>query len=105
MPSDDQLTALIERMRSADVEFDGHAGQSPVETLAALREAAEQRSAVWIGYVDSEGGTSRRMIEPVAVSGGAVAAFYRLRDQMRTFAVYRITGVQRVTTPDRPRTG
>ena len=102
VPSDDQLTALIERMRSADVSGDGRAGQSPGETLAVLREAAEQHSAVWIGYVDSEGGTSRRMIEPVAVSGGAVAAFDRLRDQMRTFALHRITGVQPVPVPDRP---
>jgi len=38
------------------------------------------------------------MIEPVAVSGGAVAAFDRLRDQMRTFALHRITAVQPVTT-------
>lgn len=105
VPSDDQLTALIERMRSADVQSDSHPGQSPIETLAVLREAAEQHGAVWIGYVDSEGGTSRRMIEPVAVSGGAVAAFDRLRDQMRTFALHRITGVQPIVTPDRPAAG
>jgi hypothetical protein len=102
VPSDDQLTALIERMRSADAHLDGRAGQSPIETLAVLREAAEQHQPVWIGYVDSEGGTSRRMIEPIAVSGGAVAAFDRLRDQMRTFALHRITGVQAVETPGRP---
>ena len=102
VPSDDQLTALIDRMRSADEQLDGRAGQSPAETLAILREAAEQRGAVWIGYVDSEGGTSRRMIEPIAVSGGAVAAFDRLRDQMRTFALHRITGVQAIRVPDGP---
>jgi len=33
------------------------------------------------------------MIEPIAVSGGAVAAFDRLRDQVRTFALHRITDV------------
>ena len=102
VPSDDQLTALIERMRSADAQLDGRGVQSPIETLAVLREAAERQRAVWIGYVDSEGGTSRRMIEPVAVSGGTVAAFDRLRDQMRQFALHRITGVQAVETPDRP---
>ena len=36
------------------------------------------------------------MIEPVAVSGGSVAAFDRLREMMRTFALHRITGVQAV---------
>ena len=97
-PSDDQLTALVARMRSADDSSDGLADQTPAETLALLREAADHRGAVWIGYVDSDGGTTRRMIEPVAVSGGAVAAFDRLRDQMRTFALHRITGVQSVPT-------
>ncbi|MET3804325.1 hypothetical protein ABIB25_001320 [Nakamurella sp. UYEF19] len=103
VPSDDQLIALVERMRSADVEIDDRqSGQSPAETLAVLRQAAERRGAVWIGYVDSEGGTTRRMIEPVAVSGGAVAAFDRLRDQMRTFALHRITGVQSVPAGEQP---
>ncbi|SDO39686.1 Helicase conserved C-terminal domain-containing protein [Nakamurella panacisegetis] len=95
LPSEDQLTALIGRMRSADSNPET-AEQSPQETLALLRHAADHRGAVWIGYVDSEGGTTRRMIEPVAVSGGAVAAFDRLRDTMRTFALHRITGVQAV---------
>lgn len=99
LPSDDQLHTLIQRMRSADRSPET-AEQSPQETLALLRYAADHRTAVWIGYVDSEGGTTRRMIEPVAVSGGAVAAFDRLRETMRTFALHRITGVQAV--PDGP---
>ncbi len=94
VPSSEQLTALIERMRSADGALEGRTDQSPAESLALLRDAADHRGSVWIGYVDSEGGTTRRLIEPVAVSGGAVAAFDRLRDQMRTFALHRITGVQ-----------
>lgn len=98
VPSDDQLRALIERMRGADVDPQAILGQSPGETMALLRYAADHRGAVWISYVDSEGGTSRRMIEPVAVSGGSVAAFDRLRDQMRTFALHRITGVQAVAS-------
>ena len=96
VPSDDQLAALTARMRSADDRNDADQDQSPAETLALLRDAADHRGSVWIGYVDSDGGTTRRMIEPVAVSGGAVAAFDRLRDQMRTFALHRITGVQPV---------
>ena len=68
--------------------------------MTLLRQAVEDHRAVWIGYVDSEGGTTRRLIEPVAVSGGAVAAFDRLRESMRTFALHRITGVQPVTSPE-----
>jgi hypothetical protein len=94
LPSDDQLSTLIQRMRSADGNAGATATQSAAQTLAVLRHAVEGGGSVWIGYVDSEGGTTRRMIEPVAVSGGSVAAFDRLRGAMRTFALHRITGVQ-----------
>jgi hypothetical protein len=96
LPSDEQLAGLVQRMRSADGNVDAANSQSPQENLAVLRQAVDHHQAVWIGYVDSEGGTTRRMIEPVAVSGGSVAAFDRLRETMRTFALHRITGVQAV---------
>lgn len=100
LPSDEQLSTLVQRMRSADGNTDAATTQSPQETLAVLRRAVEDGASVWIGYVDSEGGTTRRMIEPVAVSGGSVAAFDRLREMMRTFALHRITGVQAVLSGD-----
>ncbi len=102
VPSDDQLIALIGRMRSAESYLGTQTVQSPVEALGLLRHAADHREAVWIGYVDSEGGTTRRLIEPVAVSGGAVAAFDRLRETMRTFALHRITGVQPAPSTESP---
>ncbi|MTD17227.1 DNA-binding protein [Nakamurella sp. YIM 132087] len=97
-PSEEQLVALVHRMRAGDQESRQRAGgQSPEESTARslqlLRDAAAQRQQVWIGYVDAEGGTSRRLIEPIAVSGGTVAAFDQLRQTMRTFALHRITGV------------
>ena len=101
VPSQDQLVALIERMRSADSAAPGGRAQSAQESMTLLRQAADSQGAVWIGYVDSEGGTTRRLIEPIAVSGGAVAAFDRLRESMRTFALHRITAVQPVLSPER----
>ncbi|GGL89003.1 helicase C-terminal domain-containing protein [Nakamurella endophytica] len=97
-PSVDQLAALVQRMRGADaaMALGRAAEQSSGEALQLLRRAADHRDAVWIGYVDSEGGTSRRVIEPIAVSGGTVAAFDRLRQSMRTFALHRISDVQPV---------
>ncbi len=92
VPSDDQLTALIARMRSADgaaVE----SGQAPAAQLAILRDAVAHRQPVWISYVNSAGVTTRRMIEPVGVAGGRVAAFDPLHNQMRQFALHRITAV------------
>ncbi len=100
-PSDDQLDNLVARMRSADragaATGPGRgqgAASPPGHSLALLREAADHRGSVWIGYVDAEGGTSHRIIEPVALSGGAVIAYDRLRGAMRTFALHRISRVR-----------
>ena len=56
---------------------------------------------MWIGYVDADGGTTHRMIEPVAMSSGAVVAYDRLRGAVRTFVLHRITGVRPVETTAR----
>jgi predicted DNA-binding transcriptional regulator YafY len=66
------------------------------DTMAVLREAVDHRKPLWIGYVDADGGTTHRMIEPVAMSSGAVVAYDRLRETVRTFVLHRITGVRPV---------
>ncbi|MBM9475578.1 helicase C-terminal domain-containing protein [Nakamurella flavida] len=93
VPTDEQLAGLVERMREADAAGPT-TGQTPVEALSVLREAVEERSAVWIGYVDSEGSTNHRRIQPIAVSGGSVVAFDPLRGAVRTFALHRIIAVR-----------
>jgi hypothetical protein len=98
VPSDDQLAGLIARMRSADA-VSVESGQTPAAQLTILRDAVTQRRPVWISYVNSAGMTTRRMIEPVGVAGGRVAAFDPLHNQMRQFALHRITAVS-TTLPD-----
>jgi predicted DNA-binding transcriptional regulator YafY len=66
------------------------------DTMAVLRDAVDHRKPLWIGYVDADGGTTHRMIEPVAMSSGAIVAFDRLRGAVRTFVLHRITGVRPV---------
>ncbi|HET6624788.1 MAG TPA: helicase-associated domain-containing protein [Nocardioidaceae bacterium] len=65
----------------------------PMSTMAALREAVETGSTVWIGYVDNHGTTVERVVEPVKVEGGWLSAFDRRSDSVRSFAVHRIMGV------------
>ncbi len=100
VPSDEQLATLVSRMRSVDEAEVVTTTQTPAVQLAILRDAAAHRTPVWIGYVNSEGSTTHRMIEPVAVSGGTVAAYDRLREQMRTFVLHRITGVTVATVDE-----
>ena len=67
------------------------------ETLAVLQDALTAGRAVWIGYLNAQGQASNRIIEPQRLSGGYLTAFDYRRDEPRTFAVHRITGVAELT--------
>lgn len=58
-----------------------------------LREAADAKQTVVIGYVDSAGVTVDRVVDPVHVQAGQLTAFDHRADDVRQFAVHRITGV------------
>lgn len=70
---------------------------SPSGSMAALREAVEARATVLIGYVDNQGTTSERLVDPIRVEGGSLTAHDHRSDDVRTFAVHRITTVRPVT--------
>jgi predicted DNA-binding transcriptional regulator YafY len=59
-----------------------------------LREAAEAGARVWIGYVDNHGTTVERVVDPVSVEGGWLSAFDHRVEEVRSFAVHRITAVK-----------
>jgi hypothetical protein len=69
---------------------------APMSTMASLREAVETRSTVWIGYVDNHGSTLERVVDPVRLEGGRLTAFDHRSDDLRSFAVHRISGVHPV---------
>ncbi len=62
-------------------------------TLAMLRAALEQSRPVWIGYVDTHGQVTERVIDPVRLEGGYLTAYDHRYEEVHTFAVHRITGV------------
>lgn len=66
---------------------------SSSDVLAFLQLAARERRQVWLGYVDAQGRSTSRLVEPRSVEGGYVAAFDHLRQEDRTFALHRVTGV------------
>ncbi|HVE73988.1 MAG TPA: helicase C-terminal domain-containing protein, partial [Mycobacteriales bacterium] len=66
---------------------------SSADTLALLQAAARDGRQVWLGYVDAQGRATSRVVAPHSVEGGWVAAYDHLRQQERTFAVHRITGI------------
>jgi predicted DNA-binding transcriptional regulator YafY len=68
------------------------------DTLAFLQQAARERRQVWLGYVDAQGRATSRVVEPRGVEGGFVTAWDHLRQEDRTFALHRVTGVADVDT-------
>ncbi|MFD3452445.1 helicase-associated domain-containing protein [Streptomyces sp. NPDC058691] len=63
------------------------------ETLATMQAAVLTGESVWIGYVNADGAASQRVIGPLRVEGGFVTAYDHTADEVRTFALHRITGV------------
>ena len=68
--------------------------QTPASALALLREAADSGTTVWIGYVGGDGSTQERVVDPQRVEGGWLRAFDHRADDVRSFAVHRISSVR-----------
>ena len=90
------VTALRAGDRAAEVRPGAVARQSPAATLTVLREAAETGATVWIGYVDKDGSALDRLVDAERVEGGWLRAFDQRSDQVRSFAVHRISSVRPV---------
>ncbi|RNL66158.1 hypothetical protein EFK50_00570 [Nocardioides marmoriginsengisoli] len=69
--------------------------RTPADVMTVLREAVEARTEVWIGYLDNHGTATERVVRPLEVGGGQVSAYDERSDEVRTFAVHRITEVRR----------
>lgn len=66
---------------------------SPADTLATVQAAAMTGESVWIGHVNAEGAASQRLLAPLRVEGGYVTGYDHTADEVRTYALHRITGV------------
>ena len=61
-----------------------------------LRQAAETRELLLIGYVGNDGTVAERTVRPERVEGGQLQAHDERTDERRVFAIHRITAVSRV---------
>lgn len=98
---DEQARLAVGALRAGDLAARA-ARRAPVtvshavDTLAFLQAAAREGRQVWIGYVDVQGHSTSRVVQPRSVEGGFVTAYDHLRQEDRTFSVHRITGVAAV---------
>ncbi len=99
--TDAQLSELVRAVRAGDRAAQRSAaalamdvpGVTTATTLGLLREAARANQAVLLGYVNAQGMASQRIVEPVSVNGGYLHGYDHQRDEVRTFALHRITAV------------
>ena len=73
----------------------GITASTPTDVIAMLRQAAESREQLVIGYVGNDGTVAERMVTPERVEGGQVTAYDERSDAQRSFALHRITAVSR----------
>ncbi|MFD0856094.1 WYL domain-containing protein, partial [Actinomadura adrarensis] len=65
-------------------------------TVDRLRDAVQKGTRVWIGYLDQQGQSSSRIVEPVRVEGGFLTGYDATRAAVQRFALHRITGVAEI---------
>lgn len=96
-PSAEQLAALVARVRAGDAAVmtsrgtaRGLGAVSTGATLELLQDAAHAGSNVCIGFVDSHGVASRRIVRPVSVGGGVLEGIDHRAEELRRFPLHRI---------------
>ncbi|WP_327048195.1 helicase-associated domain-containing protein [Microbispora sp. NBC_01189] len=73
---------------------EGQVPRSPsAATIGALEEAIRRGARVWIGYQDSQGHATSRILEPARIEGGYLTAYDETRATVHRFVLSRITGV------------
>ena len=106
-PEEALITAAIRTLRAGDHATTdprgrttaGPAGSLDLPSLSAaaivtrLRSAISDSRPLWIGYADTDGAVTQQIVEPIRVAAGVLTAFDHRTEQVRPFAVSRITGV------------
>jgi hypothetical protein len=88
------VTAVRSGERAAAARPAAATPLTPSGSLAALRDAIEAKVSVLIGYVDNHGTATDRVVDPLTVEGGELTAHDHRADDVRRFAIHRITTVR-----------
>lgn len=67
------------------------AAQAHADAMAVLQQAVREKALVWVGYVDSHGERTSRLLRPVSIGAGYLRAEDERTDTLHTLALHRIT--------------
>ena len=102
LPSPELLTAALRALRTGEhvstqqrtlPQLAKTPRTTASETLRFLQEMSGTGGSLWIGYADTDGGLTHRIIEPMGIAAGYVTAFDQLSGEIKRFAIARISGV------------
>ncbi|TCP56575.1 XPB/Ssl2-like helicase family protein [Tamaricihabitans halophyticus] len=105
--TEEQATELVGQLRGGDHAQSsrrgrtarlpgGGGGAETADTVALLQEAAREQRSVWIGFVDSHGVASQRIVLPLRVGGGVLEGDDAKGSPGTRFPLHRITSVSLV---------
>lgn len=92
-PSGESLDALVAVLRKVTAAPFENTRVDPTVAMALLQRAARNRATVLIGYLDAAGVATQRVVSPISIRGGQLAAFDSASGRLREFAIHRITSV------------
>ena len=97
-PNEELISAALRALRAGDKAATHRKSSSiiagtPSETMSTLTLAIKSKATVSIGYADSDGGVTERIIEPIHLIAGILMAYDHGSDEVLRFSVSRISGV------------
>jgi hypothetical protein len=96
-PSEIVIKAAVRTLRTGEKASSHKPREVPRttanETLDLLHQYIEEQASLTIGYADTNGGVSNRLIDPISISLGTLIARDHATGEMQSFRIPRITGV------------
>ena len=96
-PAEAIITSAVRALRAGEKASSHKPREVPRttanETLDLLHQYIEEQASLTIGYADSNGGVSNRLIDPISISLGTLLARDHATGEVTQFRIPRITGV------------
>ncbi|MEN9325298.1 MAG: hypothetical protein RL414_1052, partial [Actinomycetota bacterium] len=96
-PAPTLITSAVRALRAGDKASANKVRDIPRttanETLEILNQYIEEQASLTIGYADTNGGVSQKLIDPISISLGTLVARDHGTGEIAYFRIPRITGV------------
>lgn len=106
-PEGNLIDAAVRSLRAGDrassprrgATIAGPAGSLDLTSLSSaaivsrLRSSISDNRPLWIGYADTDGTVTQQVVDPIRVAAGVLTAFDHRIEQVRSFAISRVTGI------------